>query len=133
MLLLYFDCRIHQDDARLKRRKLLYGIPCFILVILQLVNLKTGWIFSIGEDNIYHFGPLSDLVFIPVAFYYLFSLFLLRRLDTRLILPGILLIAARVCLGIWVRDIFSTAFVHTALLICMYICVMSRPTTKEAL
>ena len=54
-----------------------------------------------------------------------------RRLDVRLIFPGILLIVARVCLGIWIRDIFSTAFVHTALLVCIHICVMNRPLREE--
>ena len=133
LLLLYFDYRVDQDEARLKRVRLLYGIPCFVLIALQTINLKTGWIFSIGEDNIYHFGPLSDLVFLPVAFYYLLSLFRVRRIDARMVFPAILLIVARVCLGLWIRDIFSTAFVHTALLVCIHISVMSRPLSKEAL
>lgn len=131
LLLLYLDYRVDQDTARIRRMKMVYGIPCFLLILLQVINLKTGWIFFIGKDNIYHFGVLSDLVFLPVAFYYLLSLIRVRRLDVRLIFPGILLIVARVCLGIWIRDIFSTAFVHTALLVCIHICVMNRPLREE--
>ena len=131
LLLLYLRCRIDQEKVTINKRTILYGIPCFLLIVLQIINLKTGWVFFIGKDNIYHFGPLSDLVFLPVAFYYLLSLIWIGRTDTRLILPGILLIAARICLGLWIRDIFSTAFIHTALLICIQISIMSRPLNKE--
>ena len=133
LLLLYLDYRIDMDKARIRKMKIIYGIPCFLLIALQVINLKTGWIFSIGEDNIYHFGRWSNLVFLPVAFYYLLSLFRVRRLDVRLVLPGILLIASRIILGIWIRDIFSTAFIHTALLVCMHICIMNRPLSEETL
>ena len=133
LLLLYLEYRIDQDEARIKKITLLYSIPCFLLIALQAINLKTGWIFSIGEDNIYHFGPLSELVFIPVAFYYLLSFVRMRRIDARMVFPGILLIVARIGLGFWIRDIFSTAFVHTALLICIHISIMNRPMMKEAL
>ena len=129
--LLYLDYRVYQDSERIKKMRTVYSIPCLFLLALLFINLKTGWIFTIGEDTIYHFGWLYNIVFLPAAFYYLASLIRARKISIRLVILGILLIAVRIILEIWIRDISCTAFFHTVLLLCTHIYAMNRPLSKE--
>ncbi len=55
--LLYTDVKLYADQQRLKKRLLLYSIPCVVSTILVLTTLKTGWIFTIGPDGLYYRGP----------------------------------------------------------------------------
>ena len=133
LFLLYLDYIAWQDKKRVRRTKLLAGIPCLLMVILLLLNLKTGWIFSFSQDNIYHSGPLNNLVFVPVAIYFLLCLLRLSKINVRLVFLGILLIVTRIALGIWFRGISSTAFTYTLFLVCTHIFVMNKPMDEVAL
>ena len=131
LFLLYLDYRCYQDSDRIRKMQTVYCIPCAVLFALLLINLKTGWIFTVGEDNIFHAGILNNLVFLPVAFYYLVLLHRIRSIDACLLFPGILLIAAQAALWIWIRDISVTAFIYTLILACVHIRVMNQPLSKE--
>lgn len=41
-----------------KRKMLLCAIPLFILLLLSLLSLKTGWFFYVDALNEYHYGPV---------------------------------------------------------------------------
>ena len=39
-------------------KKLAYAAPVFMLIILNVFSIWTGWIFSVDANNVYHRGPL---------------------------------------------------------------------------
>ncbi len=127
LYLLYIDFRVYKSEERLRRIKLTEGIPFYLIIAVLLANLKTGWIFTVSENNNYQAGPWNNLVFIPVALYFLLSLIRIRKINIRLVYLGILLIATRVAWGVWFRDISSTAFTYTLFLACTHIHVMNQP------
>ncbi len=55
-------------------RKALYGLFAFY-VVLVILNNKTGWLFFIDEDSIYHQGPLNKIGHIIVIFEIAFLIF----------------------------------------------------------
>ncbi len=128
---LYIDYRAYQSEERLRRMMILDGIPCFLILAVLVINLKTGWIYSVGENNNYQAGPYNSLVFLPVAFYFLLSLIRIRRISIHLVFLVALLMAARGGWGIWFRDISSTAFTYTLFLVCTHIHVMNHPLYEE--
>ena len=133
LLLVYIDYTIDPDAERVRKTKLLYGIPCFLIFVVMLINLKTGWIFSIGEGNVYQSG-LEDMTFLPVMpvwFYLLFSLFKVLWVNKQLGILGGSLILVRIALEIWARDISSTAFFFTLFLVILHLYVMNRPLYEE--
>ena len=110
---------------------LLTALPAFVLVVFLLNNPFSGWIFSVGEDNMYVSGPYNWLAFLPAAFYLPLALLRLRRTDVRLTIIAALLIALRAAAGIWLREISSTAFTFTLFLACTHIRVMNRPLMED--
>lgn len=52
-----------QESKLVKGRKnvIICAIPVFILIVLSIVSVKTGWIFYIDSNNMYHRGPLYPL------------------------------------------------------------------------
>ena len=132
LYLLYLEVIAGLEIKWIRRTKLLAGIPCLLLIILLLINLKTGWIFSFTQDNLYHSGPLNNLVFVPAAICFLLCLLGLAKVNVRLVLLGTVLIAARIAGGIWFRDISSTAFTYTLFLVCTHIFVMNKPIDEVA-
>ena len=133
LYMLYLDYRVYQDKARLRKIKIWFGIPCLAILLLLPASIVTGWIFSVNADALYQSGPLNNLVFVPAAFYFVCSLFLVRKINIRLVFLGILLIVTRVVLGIWFRDISSTALIYTLFLVCTHIHVMNSPLNEEML
>ena len=131
LLLMYFVFRFDGDRDRVKGRWLLYAVPFILFVLLLGVNLATGWIFSIDGDCVYHSGPLNNIVFLPAGIYFLLALIRMYRHSVRLALLGVLLIAARIGLGVWFRDISSTAFTYTLFLICTHIYALNQPLSEE--
>ena len=115
----------------MRKWKLLSSIPAFIMIILLVINLKTGILFSVTEENSYQSGPYNYLVFIPVGLYILGSLFMIRFINIRLIALCALLVASRVAWGIWFRDISSTALTYTLFLVCTHIHIMNRSLSEE--
>ncbi len=134
LLLVYLDYSINPDTFRMRKTKLLLGIPCFLFIMMMIINLKTGWIFSIREGNIYHAGLrrwMNYLPVIPVWFYFLLSLFKMVKLNMRLAVVGLLVILTRLSWELWYQWISSTAFMYTLLLGCTHIYVINRPVTEE--
>lgn len=123
---LYLDYRIYQSREHLRKRKLLYLIPCLLFLVLIPVNFRTGIIFSFDEANMYQSGPYNGLVFIPAGISILISLFQVRRINKRLIYLCFMLIIARVFFGVWFRGISSTAFTYTLFLVSTHIHTMNR-------
>ncbi len=133
-LLVYLDYSISSSITRLRKTKLLFGIPCFLFIIVMLMNLSTGWIFSIREGNIYHAGINQWMDLLPmmlVWFYFLFSLIKMAKLNMRLAILGLLLILVRLSWEFWYPWISSTAFMYALLLACTHIHVMNRPMTES--
>ena len=128
---LYLDFRAYRDRERIRRIKLPYGIPCLLFLALLAVNLGTGWIFSITKGNVFRSGPVDQIVFVPLLFYFLVSLPRVYRIDRRLILLGILLVLTRILWDIWYIGISSTAFLYTLFLIAAHIHVINRPVQNE--
>lgn len=135
LLFVYLDYSAEPDRDRIRIKKLLFGIPFFLFVIIMFLNLKTGWIFSIGEGNMYQPGFLTEqywLPIIPVLFYLLLSLIEMVRVDKRLAGLGLFLIAIRLVWEIWYQGISSTSFVFTLFIVCIHIYVMNHPISEEA-
>ena len=61
--LLYLDFRVYGSKDRLRKLKVLYGIPCFVILAMLLLNLWTGWLFVIGEDNLYYYTYYNELLY----------------------------------------------------------------------
>ena len=115
--------------------KLLAGIPFFLFSAVMIVNLKTGWIFSIGEGNTFQRGPLDAGFFLPqcfILFYLFLSLIRMYRINHRLAVPGLLLILASLVWELWVQPISSKSLIFTLfiLFVCLY--VMNHPISEEA-
>ena len=127
LFLLYLDQRSHRDAARLRKTKLIYGIPLLLFTVLLLINLRTGWVFSITQENMYRSGPIDQTVFIPILFYFAAAEIRACRINPRLVILGILLIATRAALDLWCVAISSTAFMYTLFLVCAHIHVINRP------
>ncbi|MBO5712477.1 MAG: GGDEF domain-containing protein [Acholeplasmatales bacterium] len=56
-----------------KKLFLLVTLPLFLIAIVVVLSVYTGWVFYIDENNVYQRGPLHLLEFIIVAVYPLFS------------------------------------------------------------
>ena len=125
LFLLYLEHRSRPDAQRLKRLQLLYLIPFLLIYVFLLVSLPFGWVFSINLVNGYELGPWHHVIYLPIAFYFLISLFRVYRINPRLFLLGIVLIISRIIWDVWYYGISSTVFVYTLLLLSMYIETMN--------
>lgn len=67
----YIDYKIFNSLKRLKRR-LFYSYFLILSIIMFLINIKTGLIYNISENNIYQRGPYL-YIFIIYLFVILFS------------------------------------------------------------
>jgi len=131
LFVLYLDFRIHRSTERVRARELPYFIPCLLILAVLMINLKTGWIFSVDEAQIYHSGPYNDVIFVPAAIYFLISIGKIRQMDRRLVFLCLLAVAVRVAMGVWFRQISSTAFTYTLFLACAHIHVMNQPLMED--
>ena len=131
LFLLYLDFHARRDRERIRRISTLYSIPCLFMFALLLINLKTGWLYSVSEKNIYHSGPYNNAVFVPVVLYVAVILVKLLRLNRRLALLGVILILSRVAFGIWFRSISSTAMTYTLFLVATHIYALNRSINEE--
>ena len=134
LLYVYLDYATDPDLKRVRKTKILARIPCILFAALMILNLKTGWIFSIGEENVYHSGSHSGLVYLPavlVLIFYLLSLVKVYRTDKRMAALGAALLVIRCIWEFWYRDISSTSFIYTLILESMHLYVMNRPLYEE--
>ena len=135
LLLMYFDYCTDTDKDRVRRRKWLFGIPCFLFFAVLVINLRTGWIFSVSDENEFHSGLKGSMVYLPVLLgwlYLLFSLVRVARIHKRLAILGILLIASRMAGEIIYRQISSTSFIYTLILVCIYLYMMYQQNNEVA-
>lgn len=131
LLLVYLDCAADSAGSHGRRRMLLYGIPFALFCLFLIANLKTGWLFSIREGNVFHAGRYSMLAFYLVGFYLLLSLVIVFRLNKRLGALGVLLIATRLLWGIWIPGISSISFFYTLIIVCILLYMMNRQPFEE--
>ena len=133
LLFFYFDYCTDRERIFLRKTRLLYGIPCCLFFILMVVNLKTGWIFSIGEGNSYSPGSLAGsywLPQLPVLFYILLSLMKIFRVAFRMAVIGILLTAALFLFELCYQEISSISFIYTLILVSIHIYLVNRPVRE---
>ena len=126
LFLLYVDYIAHPDASRLRKVSLYYAIPFVLFLVLLAVNLKTGWIFSINENNTFRSGPYDQVLFIPLLLYFLIALLTVRRVDPRLALIGVLLLGIRVLWDLWYVSISSISFVYALFLVYTYMYVLGK-------
>ncbi len=116
---------------RSKWIKISLALPMIIYVLLCLVSLKTGWVFSIDENEVYHQGTLY-VIQLAVPYLYLVGIFivLVRENLTKKTIPNgkiirfILLYTLPPVIGSGVQMFldsqgnFSSSGVSAALLLC---------------
>ena len=133
LLSLYIGFRARPDRERMRKTKLLYGIPCFLFIALMIVNLWTGWIFSVGAGNTLQAGAAAEVIpFAAVGLYVMLSLIGAGRIHRHVAATGLALVAGRLGLELLVRSISSTSFFYTLVLVCIQIRVMMQPTKEVA-
>lgn len=73
----FFDAVFHIEEKRKIMNRLLF-IPTAAVFVLLIVNIFTGWLFIIPEDNVYVRGPLTIVSFILQ--YFSFAVLTVRAL-----------------------------------------------------
>ena len=135
LFLIYIDCVTNPGGrASLRIRKLIYLIPCALLFLGLIINLWTGWLFSIDEVNTFHPGPhrYGFIPALPLWLYFAFSLIKVLRVNKGLAALGAVLLATRLGLGYVFPGISSTAFLYALILMCIHLYMMERPLSEEA-
>ncbi len=69
---IYCDCRL-SGTRKLQMRHAIYCIPTLVHMVLMVLNLKTGWVYTIDSENIYHRGELYFVIILFDILYVLFS------------------------------------------------------------
>ncbi len=131
LFLLFLDYRASRDEKRLRRIKIIYGIPLVLYLVLLAVNLGTGWIFSITAQNAYHSGPADQIVFVPILFYFAAAETRAYKINPHLVLLGLILIGTRVAWDFWTVGISSISFIYTLFLVCTHIHVVNLPLLNK--
>ena len=131
LMMLYLHYRAYGDSERLRKIKIPAAIPLALLFALILLNSRTGWLYTVGEDAIYHSGPLNNLVFVPTALYFAVGEVLAYKINIRLVALGALIIVSRIGWGFLIRDISSSAFTYTLFLVCTHLHVMNAPLMED--
>ena len=134
LLLVYIDYSSDSDERRIRKMKLLYAVPALVFLILLIINLKTGWIFSIGEGNEFKSGSHNGyqlFTSVPVLFYYLLSLVKIVKTDKHLAVLGTVLLITRTVWALWYPDISSAPFMYTLVLVCAHLYELNRPLYEE--
>lgn len=56
--LFYCDEQTLENKALAKRRRVIFTIPFGVIMVINILNIWTGWIFYYDEANVYHRGDL---------------------------------------------------------------------------
>ena len=133
LLLVWFDYFRDGNKRRLRIMKLIYAIPVLVVIIVMLINLKTGWIFTISRENAFIPGPhrYAMLPVIPIWIYLGLTIIYAFFVDKRMAVLSILLIAVRLVWDLWYPAISSTSFIFTLFLMCLHLFFMNRPYDEE--
>ena len=124
-----------------KRQKLFVFIPAGILLIIDVVSIFTGIVFSLNEDNNLVRGPLAYLPYIVCGVYMVFLIFLLiKRSNKRLIeIAPIVFLAIALSSGIIFPFVFGSKFAQifctiiAVSLFIYYVFTILELTKKDAL
>lgn len=82
--LIYTDYKINRSRKYLLKRLPQYSIPFFVNVVLALLSIKTDWLFSVSENNMYTRGPLFVLMALCGLCYLAYAMYLtLKELKRR--------------------------------------------------
>ncbi|SDB07093.1 GGDEF domain-containing protein [Eubacterium oxidoreducens] len=79
----YIISVVHPQMTMFNYRMQLIFIPMYIFTVMTIASVKTGWIFTISEQNVYSRGeyhflhPLISAIILSVAFFY--ALYHLRK------------------------------------------------------
>ncbi len=119
----YADYKIFADWENLKKRMVWYFIPFYVTIGLLLVNLRTGFVFTIREDNTYERGVgvtvIALMTYALVTCLYLMTRRFKRKINGRLmqsififmlipVAAGIIQMLAYGLLLIWPAFILAT-------------------------
>ena len=134
LLAVYLLCRNFRDHARLQKGVILLGIPAALCLVIVLLNLWTGWLFSIGEGNIFVSGSerLLWAYSVVVWLYLTSSLVLAFRIGPRMGLSIALLIVVRLIGDLVAWKISATALDYAMLLVVVHLCAMRRLMNEVA-
>ena len=59
---LFVECKLYQSMDRIRKRHMLFSIPMVILLILFVVNLFTGFLFTVDEHSNFVWKPLFAVI-----------------------------------------------------------------------
>ena len=72
MLWLFYCDEQMLDSKAAKKRRVLYTVPFGVILLINIINIKTGWIFYYDEANVYHRGELY-IIHVMMAVTYLLT------------------------------------------------------------
>ena len=134
LLWVYLDYRCTPDKSMVRKRKLLSGIPCFFFSAGMILNIKTGWAFTInGRNGIQLHAIMSLLPIAIVSFYLIFAHIKVYRTDKNMAIVGALLLTAHLTGEICFRYIASTSLFYTLMIVCIHLHLMYRPMKEVAI
>jgi hypothetical protein len=113
--------------------KIIYAIPVLVVIIVMLINLKTGLVFTISRENAFIPGPHRFALIPTVPIWICLGLTFINALfvDKRMAVLCVMLVAVRLLWDLWYPDISSTSFVFTLFLMCIHLFFMNRPYDEE--
>ena len=80
---LYVDLRFYGDERRIKKYYELIAIPTLVSYFLVLLNIHTGWLFTVDKNNVYARQPAGYLMYLTPLLYLGYSVFLKYRYNRR--------------------------------------------------
>ena len=133
LLLVLYLLAFYGKEDKIRKTGIILGVFVCILAILVVINLFTGWIFSVNDvTGAYEYGPLRIIIYVPAYAYALLSMLLLwKNNNRRLLFLIVFLVIARVILEIVFYEISTTPFVFAICLIYAHICMMNRSFYEE--
>jgi hypothetical protein len=70
----YALVRFKRIDSKTERKYLPYFIPGVLVLVFIFINIFTGWIFSVDENNVYHHEKLFVPMFVVIVYFIVASL-----------------------------------------------------------
>lgn len=116
-------------------------IPAAILTVIDVISIFTGIVFSVGDDGVFHRGPLGILPFAAAAVYSVFVVYVLYKSSNKRsaeIIPIVFLalaLASGVVLPFALGPSFSQIFCTTIAiaLFVYYVFLIIQVTKKDPL
>ncbi len=106
----YTETRFFKRETVISRHKTAFAVPGVITLILLVINIFTGFIFSVSADNVYTRGILFVPMYLIMAFYLFggfFVIFIYRRRSSRKKLVPLWTYMAPILIGILVPFVFG--------------------------